>query len=246
MTSGIARHGKVRHRRPLSCFVFRKTLGPSLSLSLSPPLLALSPSPPQRQNRPLSCFVFRKTLGPSLSLTSSPRLPPTTKQTFAFLSTTANAGSIVACPTDKLNGTVSANCTTAVANLNAFAPASGAATAVVGGVSVQGLLAYVVVSNIAAKKQAVVACDVNYLTGAFTGCVDSGAVLSGVSAVSPGLKGARVYAATQGGAAAAAGVGGAYECALAGKVISGCVLTASPASKFNGATQIALATRGFA
>ena len=210
VTSGIARHGKVRRRRPLSC------------------------------------FVFRKTLGPSFSLTSSPRLPPTTKQTFAFLSTTANAGSVVACPTDKLNGTVSANCTTAVANLNAFAPASGAATAVVGGVSVQGLLAYVVVSNIAANKQAVVACDVNYLTGAFTGCVDSGAVLSGVLAVSPGLKGARVYAATQGGAAAAAGVGGAYECALAGKVISGCVLTASPASKFNGATQIALATRGFA
>ena len=221
--------------------LFEEHWGPR-SLSLSPPLLALSPSPPQRQNRPLSCFVFRKTLGPSFSLTSSPRIPPTTKQTFAFLSTTANAGSVVACPTDKLNGTVSANCTTAVANLNAFAPASGAATAVVGGVSVQGLLAYVVVSNIAANKQAVVACDVNYLTGAFTGCVDSGAVLSGVSAVSPGLKGARVYAATQG----AAGVGGAYECALAGKVISGCVLTASPASKFNGATQIALATRGFA
>ena len=203
-----------------SCFFF-DSLSLSLSLSLSPPLSLTSTS---------SSPFF------------SPTPPANPRQTFVFLSTTVNNGSVVACPTDPLNGTVSANCTNAVTNLNGFAPSG--ANGVVGGVAVQGLLAYVVVANTAANKQAVVACDVNYLTGAFTGCVDSTAVFSGIAAVAPGLKGARIYAATQG--AGGPGVGGAYECALNGKVISGCALTATPASVFNGAAQMALATRGFA
>ena len=150
----------------------------------------------------------------------------------------------MSCQTDSLNGTVSANCTTAVSNLNAFAP--GGASAAVLGISVQGLLAYVVVSNTAANNQTVVACDVSYLTGALSGCAAINAFFRGVVAVTPGLKGARLYAATRGSGVAAAGVGGAYECALSGKAISGCSLTGTPKTSFNGAEQLALATRGFA
>ena len=232
MTSKVARYGKVRNRLFRSSFSFQNSWASFSSLalffflSLSQPLQPPPPPPPQ------------------ISGAFPPPPPPPTKQTFVFLSTTANSGSVVACPTDALNGTDSTNCTTAVSNLNAFAP--GGANAVVGGVSVQGLLAYVVVGNTATKKQAVVACDVNYLTGALSGCQDSGAVFSGIAAVTPGLKGARVYAATQGPGAATYGVGGAYKCDLAGKAITNCVTTATPATKFNGAAQMALATRGFA
>ena len=237
VTSDIARHGKVRHRCRLSCFCIFGQGKPSAGAAATGALTHLL----------------------SLSLpTSSPPAsspPGPIKQTFAFLSTTGSNGSVVACPTDAFNGTVSSACSNAVINLNAFAPSSGAATAVVGGVSVQGLLAYVVVANTVAKKQAVVVCDVNYLTGAFSGCVDSGAVFSGIAAVTPGLKGARIYAASTVAATAAAAVapvapvrvsGSVYECALSGKAISKCVQTGSPASAFNGPAQMALATRGFA
>lgn len=101
-------------------------------------------------------------------------------------------------------------------------------------------------SNTVANNQTVVACDVNYFSGALSGCAATNVFFKGVNAVTPGLKGARLYAATKGSGVSTAGAGGAYECALSGKTISGCVLTGTPKTSFNGAQQLAVTPRGFA
>jgi len=78
VTSGIARHGKVRRRRSLSCFFFRKTLGPSLSLSLTSSPCSFSVSSPTTKSTSFM-FCFSKNTGALVisHLLSSP--PPNYK-----------------------------------------------------------------------------------------------------------------------------------------------------------------------